>query len=157
MVRPCRAAFVETGREETARRGLPGRRTVPSQRGVAHGLLQRPERRQVFGRAPGDEARAVAVAPDVHRQGPDGPAGQAVQQFQREPGEPGAAGQDEQAGGAEAQDGRDARGVQGAVTSGAMTVAGAMRAATVEAGGARKYLNGSIRFREPVQCSTMAG
>ena len=44
---------------------------VPSERHVAHGPLKRPERRQVLGRPPGDEPRAVAVAPDLDRQRPD--------------------------------------------------------------------------------------
>ena len=79
----------------------------PSQRRVAHGLFQRPERRQVFGRAPGDEARAVAVSSDVDRQGPDEAGGQPFQQFRREPGEPRAGRQGKQAGGAEAEDGDD--------------------------------------------------
>ena len=68
---------------------------------LAHGLLQRPEGGQVLNRAPCDEARAVAVAPDVDRQRPDGSAGQAVQRLRREPGELSAAGRGERAGGAE--------------------------------------------------------
>ena len=83
---------------------------VPPERRVAHGLLQRPERRQVLGRAPGDETRAVAVAPEFDRQRPDETAGQTVQQLRREPCEPGAAGQGKEARGAEAQDGDDACG-----------------------------------------------
>ena len=81
---------------------------IPPQRRVPHRLLQGPEWRQVLGRAPGNESGAVAVAPELDRQGPDEAAGQALQQFRREPGKPGTAGQGEEAGGAEAQDGDDA-------------------------------------------------
>ena len=47
----------------------------------------RPERRQVLGRPPGDEPRAVAVAPDLDRQRPD--AGGRGCRGQGPPGAPG--------------------------------------------------------------------
>ena len=58
-----------------------------------HGLLKRPERRQVLCRVPSDEARVAAVAADVDRHGTDETAGQVPQQVHQEPGEEGAAGQ----------------------------------------------------------------
>ena len=67
--------------------------SLETQRRVAHGLLRRPERRQVLCRAPGDEARAaITEAADIDRQGADEAAGQASQELHREPGEPRAAG-----------------------------------------------------------------
>ena len=51
--------------------------SIATQRGMAYGLLERPERRQVPCRAPGDEARAVTEAADVDRQGADEADGQA--------------------------------------------------------------------------------
>lgn len=86
-----------------------GRSFLAPKDDVAHGLFECAKRRQVFGRASGDEARAVAKAADVDRQGLDGPAGQAFEQIQREPNEPGAAGEGEQASRAETED-RDGRG-----------------------------------------------
>ena len=89
---------------------LTAGRIVLAECSLAHGLLQRPEGGQVLNRAPCDEARAVAVAPDVDRQRPDGSAGQAVQRLRREPGELSAAGRGERAGGAEKEHGHGARG-----------------------------------------------
>ena len=46
-----------------------------AERGVAHGLFESPERRQVLGGAAGDEARAVAEAADLDGKRPDKLAG----------------------------------------------------------------------------------
>ena len=64
----------------------PGGLPLFSQRCVAHRLSEQPERRQVLGRAPGDEAGPVAVASEAHRQGPE-VAVECMQELQRQPGE----------------------------------------------------------------------
>ena len=83
--------------------GPPARSVVPPEGYVPHGLLESPEGRQVLGRAPCDEAGAVAEAADLDRHRLDEFAGQAPKQFDREPGEPGASCQRDEASGAEAQ------------------------------------------------------
>ena len=80
-----------------------------SKRDLAHDRLEPAQRRQILGRAPGDEPRAVAVASEPHRQGLEEPARQAVQEGEREPGEVGTVGHHVEPGGARAQDGPHAR------------------------------------------------
>lgn len=63
---------------------------------MAQGLFERPERRQVFGGAAGDEARAVGEAADLDRQRPGELAGRAAERFDREPGERGRGGKRDQ-------------------------------------------------------------
>ena len=87
------------------RSGLPGRLPAALQRRVAHRLLEQPERRQVLGRAPGDQAGRAAAAPEPERQGPEGRPGQPVQEVERQPGEPGAGSEQEQPGRIGAEDG----------------------------------------------------
>ena len=77
---------------------LPGRLPAALQRRVAHRLLEQPERRQVLGRAPGDEAGPVAAAPEPERQRPERHPGQPVEEVERQPGEPRAGCQQEQPG-----------------------------------------------------------
>lgn len=43
------------------------RSRVLAERDLAHGLCERQERRQVLGRAAGDETRAIAIAADLVR------------------------------------------------------------------------------------------
>ena len=117
IVHPQRARpRIRVPRRRPARNGRAGG-TVPRRRGsagvaerdVAHDGLELAERRQVLGRAPGDEAGAVGVAPEPDRQGPEEGAREAVEEGEREPGEVGAAGHEEQPGGARPQDGLHAR------------------------------------------------
>ena len=70
-----------------------------AERDLAHDRLEPPEWRQILGRAPGHEPRAVAVAPEPDRQGLEEPARQAVEEGEREPGEVGAVGHHVEPGG----------------------------------------------------------
>ena len=90
-------------------RRLHGRGSVrPGQRGVAHDRLEAAERRQVLGGAPGDEPRAVAVAPELERQGPQEAPGEAFEEGEREPGEVGAGGHEQRPAAAGVDDGAHA-------------------------------------------------
>ena len=69
-------------------RRLQGRGSVrPPKRGIAQDRLEAAERRQVLGGAARDESRAVAVAPELERQGPEEAPGEAFEEGEREPGE----------------------------------------------------------------------
>ena len=73
-----------------------GGSAAPLQGGLAHGLFQQPERRQVLGRAPGDEAGPVTASAELERQRPELRRGQPAQEVQGQPSEPGAGRQQEQ-------------------------------------------------------------
>ena len=93
----------------TARRGAERSRLSPPQPRCPSAISRtiassRRKRRQILGRAPGDEPRAVAIAPEPDRQGPQEPARQPVEEGEREPGEVGAVGHHVEPGGARAQD-----------------------------------------------------
>ena len=60
-----------TGRWARSPYALVGGSFVPLQCGLAHGFLQGLERREILGRAPGDEAGLVAVSSELERQRPE--------------------------------------------------------------------------------------
>ena len=82
----------------------PGSAPLP-ERDLAHDGLEPAKRRQVLGRAPGHEPRAVAVAPEPDRQRLEEGAREPVEEGEREPGEVGAGGHHVEPGGACPQDG----------------------------------------------------
>lgn len=75
-----------------------GNRSLARERRIAHAFLKRPERRQVLGRTPGDEASPLAVAAEGGWQGPELRVVQPFGEAQGQAGELWAGGHQEQAG-----------------------------------------------------------
>ena len=103
------------GKSLPAGAGPPFRSSPPSapvggsaaslQGSLAHGFLQRPERREILGRTPGDEARPVVLPAEARGQRSWPGLRQPVEQLQRQPCEPGPGRHREEGGGAGAQHG----------------------------------------------------
>ena len=83
-----------------------GRRRGALQRGLPHRPLERAERSQLLGRAPGHDAGPVALPAEARIDGTEPQPPQAFEELDRQPGEPGHGRHQERAGGARPQHGR---------------------------------------------------
>ena len=59
------------------------RLSAPAKRGVAHGLFQQPEGRQVLGRTAADDVGPVALASEPGRERPERGCGEPVEEVER--------------------------------------------------------------------------